>query len=179
MIISPSPAATSIDPSVHRALWALLPAPVQRGVAVLRPLAATEVPAPASRRALTVAGLFLLGLAVAQQWVLLGLLLAALAGLAPCRRALAARAQRIAAAQQKVKQDELDERALAERVEAASAAALVASVVALAEAVIIIVMIMSALSFVIAAFCKSKTKSINHNLIQRIFGQQLAGAAIK
>ena len=176
MILHPVASATA-DPSVHRMLWALLPARAQRALGFLRPLAATEVPAPASRRALAAAGLFLLGLAVAQQWVFLGLLLAALVGLAPCRRALAARAQHIAAAQQKVKEDKLNEDARVARVEAASASALAASVVVLAVLMMIIITIMAALAFAIAVISKSKCKSIDINLTQRNFGQQLAGAA--
>ena len=177
MIVHPVASATA-DPSVHRMLWALLPARARRALGFLRPLAVTEVPAPASRRALVAAGLFLLGLAVAQQWVFLGLLLAVLVGLAPCRRVLAAGAQRIAAARQKVKQDELDEEAHAARVAHAGVVALLAAAMVLGALIIITIMIMSALSYVIAAISKSKTKSINVNLTDRIFGQQLAGAAI-
>ncbi len=176
MIIHPTASATA-DLSVHRALWALLPARAQRALGFLRPLAATEAPAPASGRVWVAAGLFLLGLAVAQQWVFFGSLLAALVGLAPCRRVLAASAACIGAAQQKVKQDKFNEDARAARVEAASAAALAAGVVRLAVVMMIIITIMAALSCAIAAISKSKCKSIDINLTQRNFGQQLAGAA--
>lgn len=176
MIVHPAPTA-SIDPSVHRALWALLPARAQRRLFVLRPLGDREAPAAVRRVELLAAAVFLITLVALQQWVWLCLLAAALMSMPSCRRALAARAQRNAAAQQKVKKDEADDDARAARVEAASAEALAAGVVRLAVMMVIIITITSALSCAIAAIIKCKRKSININLTHRIFGQQLAGAA--
>lgn len=178
MIVHPAP-TTRLDTSAHRALWALLPARAQRRLTVLRPLSAMEAPAPVSRVELLAAAVFLITLVALQQWVWLCLLAAALMSMPSCRRALTARAQRNAAAQQKVKQEEEDERALAESLEINCEEALAAIVMLYTQLMIITIIIMSALSYAIASICKCKRKSININLTKRIFGQQLAGAAIQ
>jgi len=161
MIISSS-LADLLDHSVHRGLWSMLPARAQRALAALRPLGVTETPRPARRGELAAAALSALALVAMQQWVWLILLVVALAGTLASLPALRARATHIAAARQKMKQNLMASEARARRAQA--------------EAMIITMIIMSSLFCFFAALCRAKTKSINHNLIHRIFGQQLAGA---
>ncbi len=174
MIISP-PAET--DSSVHRALWSLLPARAARVLAVLRPLAVLEAPRPARQGELAVALLGLALLAALQQWVWLTLLGAALAGTLASARVLRARAERIGAARQRAQQQELDLAARAARLASASAEALADALVALAERIVITMIIMVSTIPFFAALCRQKIKAVNRNLTDRIFGQQLAGAA--
>ena len=163
-----------MDPSTHRVLWALLPGRAQRVLSWLRPLGATEAPALVSRGEVA-KGMYLSALMVGlHMWILLVLLavtvaitlvrrpaLAARCEREACRRSAlatsAARAQRESSAQR----DGLDACSARGGREAAALAA--------AEPLIF--------NF-LASACRSKTKCINPNLTHRIFGQQLAAAAI-
>lgn len=172
MIIYPITSATA-NPSVHRALWALLPARVQRLLGVLRPLGEIEAPAAVSREALGAAALFILLLAAMQQWVWLGLLLAALVMMPACWRVLHARRQR-----ERARRADLaagDDRA--QRESDAQRAGLDARTLRTVREASALVATMPLFINFLASACRSKTKSINHNLTLRTFGQQLAGAA--
>ncbi len=173
MIISPSPAATSIDPSAHRALWALLPARAQRALSWLRPLGATEAPALVSRGAVA-RGMYLSALMVGlHMWILLGLLAVTVAITLARRPALASRCEREACRRSAL----ATSAARAQRESNAQRAGLNAcSVRAGCKAAALAATVPLIFNF-LASAGRSKTKCINTNLTHRIFGQQLAGAA--
>ena len=174
MIISlPVTDRSSMDPSTHRVLWALLPGRAQRVLSWLRPLGATEAPALVSRGAVA-RGMYLSALMVGlHMWILLGLLAVTVAITLARRPALASRCEHEACRRSALAISD----ARVQRAASAQRAGLDACSARAGRAAAALAVTVPLILNFLAAACRSKVKSISHILSNRIFGQQLAGAA--